>query len=140
MKLTNTHKTFIAGASGALVVFGLLAGGAVAARQFGPHGPEHAFERHGGMMGGRGIGMRGQRPANGVVQDINGKAIVIKDDENNTTTVTVDDSTKYSKDQAEAKLSDIKTGDTIIVFGKPVDNTVTAKRIIINPDFTPPQQ
>ncbi len=138
MKLTNTHKSFIAGAGGALVVFGLLAGGAVAARQFGPHDRHQGFEQRGGMMGGRGAGMHQGRPTHGVVQSINDKAITIKDDEDNsTTTVTVTDSTKYTKDHTDAKLSDIKTGDTLVVFGKLSDNKVTATRIVINPDFTP---
>ena len=140
MKLTNTHKSFIAGAGGAVVVFGLLAGGAAAARQFGPHQRAEGFEQRSSMMGGRGMGMHRAKPADGLVQSINDKTIVIKDDENNTTTVTVTDTTKYLKDQAEAKLSDIKTGDTLVVFGKSTDNKVTAARIIINPDFTPPQQ
>lgn len=137
MKLTTTHKSFIAGAGGALLVFGLLIGGATAARQFGPHQRAEAFEQHGEMMGGRGIGMHQGRPVDGVVQSIDDKTIVIKDDDNNTTTITVSDATKYAKDQAEAKLSDIKTGDTIVVFGKLADNKVTAVRIVINPDFTP---
>lgn len=136
MKLTNTHKTFIAGATGALLVFGLLAGGAIASRQFGPHNREHAFEQRGGMTGGRGMGMHGQRPAKGVVQSITDKSIIIKDDDD-TTTVTVNDATKFAKDQDEAKFSDIKAGDTLIAFGKLSDNKVTAKRIVINPDFTP---
>lgn len=85
-------------------------------------------------------GMRGQRPTAGTVQSLADDTIVIKDRDDNTVTVTVDNSTEYLKDQAEAKQSDIKTGDTLIIFGKLADNKIPASRIIINPDFTPPQQ
>lgn len=135
MKLTNTHKSLLAGAGGAAIVFTILAGGAMATHRLAPHHRPVGFEQAAGPMGDHGMGMRGMRPTGGTVQSINDKTIVVKDDDNNTTTIMVDDNTKYSKDRNDASLADIKTGDKIAVFGKLSDNKVAAKRIIINPDF-----
>jgi len=141
MKLEKTDKrALLMGAAGATAAFGILVTGAIVVRlTIMPHraiGSEGIGRPGGGfgMMANKG-GMHGMRPASGTVQSTNDKTIIIKDDDNNTTTITIDDNTKYSKDRADAKLSDIKTGDTIAVFGKLTDNKVTAKHVMINPDF-----
>lgn len=127
------------GAAGAGIVIALFLGGIAVGYQFtGYHHSqaENALEMRGGF---RRIGMRGMHPESGEVTKIDGKILTIKSDDGETITVTTDDTTRFRHDQSDAKLSDIKTGDTIAIVGRVSDNKVTARAVIINPDFTPGQ-
>lgn len=141
MKLeTNDKKALLMGAAGASAVFGiLLITGLVFRLTIMPHGslgrgPIGGGRGGFGMMGDR-EGMRGMRPVSGVVKTISGNTITIKDQDDQTITVTVDGNTNYYKASNQAKLSDIKTGDALAVFGSLSDSKITATRVVINPDF-----
>ena len=122
-----------------LLIGGIAFGAAGLTRKNTSQGP--GFSQSGGQGGGMGRGgFQGQRPTDGEVKSIDGSTITITDRDNITVTVTVNSDTKYTQDREDASLSDIKTGDTIVVMGKESDNKVTATRIIINPSFTSDQQ
>lgn len=133
-------KPILLGAASGLVVFLLLGGVAVGVRAISqPHETRPYFNQTANGGFGNRSGMRGMRPTSGEVTKIDGKIITIKTTDSQSITVNTDDNTHFRKNQSDAQLSDIKTGDTLAVVGRLTDNQVTARAVIINPDFTPGQ-
>lgn len=139
------YKPILIGAAGALAVVFLIGGVVFGIHSLGkPANKQNQFGQFGGQDGGPGGGMggrgnfQGQRPTGGEFKSIDGSTITLTSQNGDTVTVTVNSDTQYTKDREDASLSDIKTGDTILVMGKQSDNKVTATRVIINPEFNPP--
>jgi hypothetical protein len=97
------------------------------------------FDQQNGNFPGRFNGQR-QRPTVGTVASITGKTIKISLENNGgDKTIMVTDSTNITNDNSGATISDIKTGDTLMVVGKTNnDGTITAEMIRINPSFNTP--
>ncbi|HUR36874.1 MAG TPA: DUF5666 domain-containing protein [Terriglobales bacterium] len=80
--------------------------------------------------GPRRMEMRGSGTG-GTIAAIEGQTIKLKTPNGGTTTVKLTDQTKFSKDRQEAKLSDFKVGDMIIVRGEEAgENTYTAANVM----------
>ncbi len=130
--LTSTQKTFLAGAGGALVAMVLVLGSASMVRAFNGHG------RDGGPRGGapmmmQGGGMRGGPGLGGKITKIDGNTLTVTGKDDQTITVTVDDNTNYQKEDDDAKLSDLKVGDEIMIRGDVQNVSVDADSIGIRP-------
>lgn len=97
-----------------------------------------------GMMGPGGFGQKGPRGffpdgprdmrnaygVGGEIISIAENLIVIKDPDNKENTVSVNEKTIIKAGREDIKISDLKTGDKIVVMGKPGDNgTVSAELI-----------
>jgi hypothetical protein len=94
------------------------------------------LDQQNGNFPGRFNGQR-QRPTVGTVASVADKTIKISLENNGgDKTIAVTDNTKITNNNSSATLSDIKTGDTLMVMGKTNDDgTVTAEMIRINPSF-----
>lgn len=94
-----------------------------------PEFDEHLGSSH--MMMGRGSKDGGQQTL-GSVTKIDGNTLTIIKDGADVTVKVVSD-TSIFKNKAIAKQADIKTGDVIIVHGRPgSDGSITAQSIVIN--------
>jgi len=76
-----------------------------------PRGPR------GGGMGGGGMAMMGGNSAHGKVTAISGTEITIRDEQGQVYKVETGPNTRIRKDRAEAKISDIHVGDTVVAGG-----------------------
>jgi hypothetical protein len=99
--------------------------------------------RRGGPMGMfddfEGRGMRNPHGIAGSIISISDNSLVIKDRDNKENTITVTDKTIIKNGRDTKKINDLKTGDEIVVLGRPGDNgTVNADLIrIFNPSDNP---
>ena len=76
-----------------------------------------------GMM--RGITDRGMMPSSstiGTISKINGTTLTVTEKDGTEKTVTIDEKTIIRKDRVEFQVTDLKTADQIVVFGKPDQN------------------
>lgn len=91
------------------------------------------FMRTGGQGGG-GNRMNGAfRPINGSIISSDNKSITVKLQDGSSKIVLIGDNTQINKAD-KATLSDLKTGDTVAVFGQTnTDGSVTAQNIQLNP-------
>ncbi len=127
---------------GLVLIFGvLMAAGHARQRRFAlngaPYGAGYMMKGPGGHpRGGRGMhGMRGSRVL-GSVSSISDKTVVVHTSDKDVT-VTVADTTSFYKNNAVAKLADLKTGDIISVMGTPDANgNIQATVIIISTSTT----
>lgn len=85
----------------------------------------------GGMMHDfEGRDFRNAHGLAGSIISISGDKLVIKDDEGKENTVTVTDKTIIKSRGSDLKLADLKTGEKIVVLGKPAtDGTISADLI-----------
>src|SRR5262249_17894912 len=80
---------------------------------------------------GRGEGRRGPGVA-GTITAISGNIITVKTMDGNSTTVNVTDQTRFRKERQDAKLTDLKVGDTVFVRGeKGSDGSVQAEMVAV---------
>ena len=90
----------------------------------------------GGMMRGRfGQGQGGQnfRPVRGEVLSLSQNTMTVKLPNGNSEIVVFGQSTQFVKSEA-ASVSDVKTGDTVMVVGtQNSDGSVTAQNVEVNP-------
>lgn len=85
-----------------------------------------------GPGGRRGMGMQ-RRGTGGTITEIKGDTLTLKDMQGTTVTVKLTPSTEYRKDGQQAKLSDFKTGDMVMVRGESTgENTWTATGVMAN--------
>lgn len=89
----------------------------------GPMGPRGFFpDSRGDMRNAHGLG--------GEVVSVGDNILVVKDRDNKENTVTINDKTLIKSGRDDIKLSDLKSGNKIVVLGKPGDNgTVSADLI-----------
>ena len=75
--------------------------------------------------------MRGERVA-GTITAVKDSTLTIEDEQHQATTVVTSEETRVMKDGAPAKLTDLKAGDKVNVFGERKDeHTVTARAVIL---------
>jgi hypothetical protein len=93
----------------------------------------------GGFGGDQGGGFRnGQRPNIGEVSSISSDSITIKGMRSaSDQTFKITSSTTVQNDGSSASVSDIKTGDTVLITTDSSDAS-TATQIMLNPSFGPP--
>lgn len=119
-KLGSTSKSMAAGAVGALIAIVIVLGsfGVVRAMHdpdgrggFKPGAPmmQGAEDEDRGMHRGPGLG--------GEITKIEGSTITLKGRDDQIITISVSDKTTYKKDASDAKLSDLKVGNKIMVRG-----------------------
>jgi len=87
------------------------------------------------QRGERGFGRgRGNfQGTGGTITAISGDTLTLKTMNGSTATVKLTSSTMYRRDRQEAKLSDFKVGDMVMVRGEPAgDNTWTAQGVMSN--------
>jgi hypothetical protein len=90
----------------------------------------------GRRRGGDGQGMRElfQNATSGTVQTVTADGLTVKKMDGTTLTVKTTKDTMYRRERQEAKLSDFKVGDNVIVAGDPAgENTVTARFVAVRP-------
>ena len=90
----------------------------------------------GHRRGGDGQGMRElfQNATSGTVQTVTADGLTVKKMDGTTVTVKTTKDTMYRRERQEAKLSDFKVGDNVIVAGDPAgENTVTARFVAVRP-------
>ncbi|MEY2406048.1 MAG: hypothetical protein QOF97_937 [Acidimicrobiaceae bacterium] len=108
----------------------LKGGSASATVAAGGQGANGAARGYGGGAGQGGNGQRGGGAA-GTVQSVNGNTITITDQQGATKTITLDPSTTISK-STTGSVSDITTGETIVVRGTAnSDGSTTAQTVTI---------
>jgi hypothetical protein len=92
------------------------------------------FGSQGGPAGPNG----GQRPNIGEVKSVSESSIIVSDSRSGSDqTFKITSDTKVSNDGTTGSISDIKTGDTVIIQADSSDSS-TASRIILNPNFQGP--
>jgi hypothetical protein len=69
----------------------------------------------------------------GTITAISGNTITIKTMDGNTSQVNVTDQTRFRKDRQEAKLADLKVGDTIMVRGQQNNGVWQAEMVALPP-------
>jgi len=70
----------------------------------------------------------------GIITEINGDTITLKDMRGTTATIKITPSTQYRRDREPAKLADFKVGETIVVRGESTgEDSWTAQAVIFNP-------
>lgn len=86
------------------------------------------------QRGERGPGRRGNfQGTGGTITAISGDTMTLKTMDGSTATVKLTSSTMYRRDRQEAKLSDFKVGDMVMVRGeRSGDNTWTAQGVMSN--------
>ena len=95
-----------------------------------PGGPQH---RGGGQ--GQGLGELFQNATSGSVQSVTADGLTVKKMDGTTITVKINKDTMYRRERQEAKLSDFKVGDSVIIAGDPAgENTVLAKFVAMRPN------
>jgi hypothetical protein len=84
--------------------------------------------------GERGYGRRGNfQGTGGTITAISGDTLTLKTMNGGTATVKLTSSTIYRRDRQDAKLSDFKVGDMVMVRGEPTgENTWTAQGVMSN--------
>ena len=95
-----------------------------------PSGPQHRGE-------GQGQGLRElfQNATSGSVQSVTADGLTVKKLDGTTVTVKTNKDTMYRRERQEAKLSDFKVGDNVIVAGDPAgENAVLAKFVAMRPN------
>lgn len=91
----------------------------------------------GGFGGGQGGFRNGQRPNIGEVTAVSSDSITIQDSRSNgSQTFKITSSTTVQNNGSTASVSDINTGDTVLVTTTSSD-TSTAAQIMLNPSFGP---
>ena len=130
--LNNTHKSLLAGASGALIaIFFVLGSFGVVRAMHGPGGRDGI--RYGAPTMTQGVGeyrgMRGGPNLGGEITKIDNDTITLKGMDAQVITVTVNDKTTYHKADSDAKLSDLKVGDKVMIRGEVKTVTVDADSI-----------
>lgn len=78
----------------------------------------------------RGFGGREFRGAFGQITEISGSTLKIKLQDGSTGTVNTSSSTRFRKDQQDAKLSDFKVGDNIVVRGESSGDKVWTAQMV----------
>jgi Spy/CpxP family protein refolding chaperone len=84
----------------------------------------------GGGMGG-GMFMMGGNNAHGQVTAVSGNELTIKDEQGQVYKVETGPNTRIRKDRAEAKISDIHVGDTIVAGGNLDDQTKAVGAVFV---------
>ena len=93
---------------------------------------------NGGPPGGMNGFGGGQRPNIGEVKSVSDSSITVSDSRSGSDqTFKITNDTKVSNDGSTGSVSDIKTGDTVIIQADSSDSS-TASRIILNPNFQGP--
>jgi len=97
------------------------------------------FQQNGNRSGGFGR-MLGGRPFLGKVTEISGKTITLAlENDGGTKSVVVADNTNITDNDADAVLTNIKNGDTLMVTGiTNTDSSIKAQMIKINPTVGSP--
>lgn len=91
-----------------------------------------------GGFGGQGGSRNGQRPNIGTVTAISSDSITVQDSRSNSNqTFKITSNTTVQDNGSTASVSDIKTGDTVLITTDSSD-TSTAAQITLNPSFGPP--
>lgn len=91
----------------------------------------------GGFGGQGGLG-NGQRPNIGEVSAVSGDSITIQNARSNSNqTFKITSSTTVQNSGSAASVSDIKTGDTVLISTDSFDTSI-ATQIMLNPSFGPP--
>src|SRR4051794_15253826 len=96
--------------------------------------PSDQGQRRGG---GEGEGMRElfRNATSGTVQTVTSDGLTVKKMDGTTVTVKTTKDTMFRRERQEAKLSDFKVGDSVIVAGDAAgENVVTAKFIAMRPN------
>jgi hypothetical protein len=85
----------------------------------------------GDMMDPKGQkGMRNPHGVGGEILSISGDTLVIKDKNDQESSIRVSDATIINRGEATIALSDLVVGDKIVVIGKPQDDGVVAAHLI----------
>lgn len=110
-----------------LAIIFLLAAAITAAAQSQDSGPPPQRPDSPGQ--GRG---EGRRPGvGGTIIGLGGDSLTLKTIDGRTVTVKLNADTRFRKDRQDAKLSDFKVGDTVMVRGEPAsDGTITATGVM----------
>lgn len=88
----------------------------------------------GGTLQGR-MGTQGSRPVNGEILNMDDKSITVKMPDGSTKIIILSEKTTINK-ASEISKSDLKTGDTIAVFGtQNADGSMTAQNVSIGGMF-----
>src|SRR5512140_1210545 len=84
---------------------------------------------------GPGRGWGSFQGTGGTITAISGDTLTLKTMNGSTATVKLTSATMYRRDRQEAKLSDFKVGDMVMVRGEPSgENTWTAQGVMSNPN------
>lgn len=132
IELKPTHKSMLAGAGGALIAILIVLSSVGAVRAMSGRGNGDRPAGGPPMMmqaEGRGGEMRGGPRLGGEITKIEGSTITVTGRDDQTITVKVDDNTNYKKDGDDAKISDLKVGDNIMIRGEVQSVTVNADSI-----------
>ncbi len=115
------------------MVLGLTIFGTVICRAQDPAGADVSGapqQQTQGQGRGRGDGQNGQRPLFGKITSLGAGTFVIERQDGSSVTVKLTDQTEFRKDREQAKATDFKVGDTVMVRGNEnADHTVTAQMI-----------
>lgn len=97
----------------------------------GPEGIRPSVPPLGGMVDSKGQkGMRNPHGVGGEILSISGDTIVIKDKNNQESSIRVSDATIINRGEETITLGDLVVGDKIVVVGKPQDDGVVAAHLI----------
>lgn len=112
----------------------LFAALALVAQDQQPAPPQGQSEQGGGPQGRRGGMMMRGRGVGGTISAIDGGTLTLQTRDGGTATVKTSADTKFQVDGKEAKLSDFKVGERVMVAGTKGDgDTWTAERVMSNP-------
>lgn len=95
------------------------------------HREERGVKQH-DFLSGR-MGDKGLRNGHGVAGEalsVSGDTIIIKDSENQESTVRINESTIINRGRDTAALGDIQAGERVVVVGKPQEDGVIAAHLI----------
>ena len=115
-----------------LACLGVLAGSGAARAQDAP--PPQGQDRPRGQRGPG--GPQGQRfqGTGGTITSIDKDTLVLRSVDGKTVTVKLTDTTRYRRDQKDAKLADFKVGEAVVVRGTPAgENAWTAEVVAARP-------
>lgn len=120
----------------ALVVVVALAGSFFGGIEYQKHHGKATTQTGTNGSGPASRNFNGQMPVVGAVKTITGNTITVQTQQGNAKKVTVDSTTRLTKNRAPAQLSDIHTGDQIVALGKQNnDGSLAATRVSINPNL-----
>jgi len=86
--------------------------------------------RLGKMMDGNEKGMRNPHGVAGEIVSISGDTLVIKNPENQESTLRINDKTIINKGKQTLGVGDLSLGESIVVVGKPSDDGVISAKLI----------
>ena len=139
--MPRLRKTLVIGTAVAAIV-GAGAGVAIAATNgsTSPNSQGQQAKRHPGLLKHTEHGEfteRGQQHRvidvqRGKVQSVSANSITVRSTDGFTATYAIDNATKARKDKKAGTVSQLATGDQVLVFATKAGSTATAKRIIDN--------